>query len=431
MIKRKSLLNTETSTNKLDSIFYTGAYATFVLLMFYFYKIFSIYPLAILGCFLMFASVFVFKFANLFILALMLAPSVMVIKIGESEAAIFGFFLVFVELKYFASNRLIFAPIVIIHFFLTLVTTILYTDMTLFMMIVRSVLFFSFVLSLYHRENEYTKAEYKDKMIRAFSYGMLLYACLQFFYEETGRNYYSASMPAVVAILMLYIMHKKKHKVLYIMMILLISFCTALSTSRTAFIALCCTLLTLVFSLFQKGKQGAIFALLLLLVIALLIFSEEVELVLEAMSKRFQEENISTASGRTTAWEKYLKMAFSTVPRMLIGSGDTGWYIDRGIMSIAEHNTFVQSIFAVGLLGTITLLGIFISIYKKVTLRATGKNRLSFYVPTLCTCVCYFGISGLYSDQFNITVFMTFVTMSYCRQLSFENNKGNNEEVIN
>lgn len=173
------------------------------------------------------------------------------------------------------------------------------------------------------------------------------------FYNDP--NFYSAHITAAlsgVLVLMLNQIDKIKRIVLFALAVLLL-YCGLLSVSKSfMLISVCLLLCWLVFFLFRKGRISAkILTIVTLLIIFLYILSSSVftdllDLMFARLSKNATLSEFTTH--RVDLWDSYID-AFKADPWLTwFGSG----YSDVLVNDRAAHNTLLQSVFQLGLIGS-------------------------------------------------------------------------------
>ena len=109
-----------------------------------------------------------------------------------------------------------------------------------------------------------------------------------------------------------------------------------------------------------------------------------------------------------------MKLTFSSGIRIVFGNGSAIKYQDiilwNGVFQ-AEHNTLIQSISTVGLMGTVSLFMLYISMYKTIVSK-NKKSSLVVWMPFGAGLLNYMSISALYSDQFNIFILISFIAIN-------------------
>ena len=138
--------------------------------------------------------------------------------------------------------------------------------------------------------------------------------------------------------------------------------------------------------------------------------------MLETVLERFGGDDVSSANGRTDAWTYYVDLTLSTPIRFLFGNGFNSEYVDNtsSEIEIVEHNTFVQIFSTLGIVGSITLIVVYLSVFSQIT-KGLGKIRFYSLIPLLCSAICYFGISSLYADAFHLLMLVATLSIRYCK----------------
>ena len=137
---------------------------------------------------------------------------------------------------------------------------------------------------------------------------------------------------------------------------------------------------------------------------------------IEDLVERFNDDTIEGGNGRVDAWKYYLEKWMSTPTRLLFGNGFNSMYVDADDVQ-AEHNTYVQMISTLGITGTATLLVVYFVLFKQICM-GKGKMRFHYFVPFICSTICFFGISALYSDAFHFTLLISFLIVRYLKEVN-------------
>ncbi len=408
------------------------------LLVFFVYKLCNIALIFYFGLCLLIFYIATFSFKELLLIASLLSPNVMMIKVGDGRGpAFFGYFLLLIGLKYFATRGFKYNAIFVYNILIVLVNTLLTCETGLILPLVRTIVFTGFIFSAYNELlNE--SIDIKGEILKFYVYGVAFAVVSGMIYRiingidlyqgsfaaiGADRNYFSALIAVALCITLFLINYSPKGTIHLTIMFFIMLFGGLLSASRTFFIALILIgILATIFFLNVKNLNK-FFVAVVIIVILCFIFKDELNVMIQNIIDRFNEDDVEGGNGRYELWAQYLGLAFSTVPRFLFGSGFSSSYISEGIFDAAEHNTFVQSIFSVGLLGTIGLLLLYKVLFKTI---CTGdKKKWYYFIPLITQLLTYFMVSGLYSDDFNFSLLMAFLVIEY----SVESNEKNVKKI--
>lgn len=413
------------------TIKYPLAWAVVILLTFMLYNTYANQMLFIMGVGLLIISLFTLDVYNLFLIATVLAPNLMMIKHLENSNALFGYFMIMIFLKYLMTYRPRFKISIplFLHILFISVTVVIYAQPGIVTAVLRTVATV-ILLSLMFKKKEYSNVEYIDKIIQCYVIGITLDVLLGFVYYglmglnifngafggiRNDRNFFSTLLSSGIAITIIYIVYSGKKVKSWLGMMLIMLLGGLLSASRTFFLSLVFIVTLMLLLLTRRKENWKIFKVIIILVALSLVFSGFIGPVIGDVLKRFSEGNLSSGSGRFDAWEYYIKLTVSSIPRFLFGNGLAINYVKLGDINIVEHNTFIEMFSTIGVLGSLTLVWVYYSVYKAIV-KIKKRNHIWYFIPLLCTFFCYSGISGLYSDNFNFSLFLSFFIISYCKQ---------------
>ena len=165
-----------------------------------------------------------------------------------------------------------------------------------------------------------------------------------------------------------------------------------MTLSKSAFLMLILPLMLLLYTKIKKKN----YLLFLCIVIAfalfvIALFSGRIEFF-NGILYRFTnvKDMNSITTGRYNAWQKYLAY-LSDNPTVLLLGGGLGANILNGR---AAHNTYIDLIYYLGVVGTVLLLVVFSTMIgiKKPTIKPTLLN----YSIWLCLATMYFFLSELF-----------------------------------
>lgn len=408
-----------------------AVYSIILLLIFTFYNIYQTNVLFLLGIGFIILAIIIFDVSDLFLLAAILAPNLMMIKKIGSSSAIFGYLLIIIFLKYILIKKLVFKiPLsFLVHVGIVTITIIYYGDTSLITSLLRTMIFFFMIYCMF-KENEFSKLEYEEKIIQYYIIGLVLSVVLGLVYYimmrqnifngffsgiRNDRNYFSALLASGIAITLLYIVYSRKKSLLWLTSLLLMMVGGLLSASRTFILSMFFVAIGIILLFVQRKTSLKIFRVFLIVFCIAFLFRDYLSPILSTVIERFSNDDISGGNGRSDAWKFYLDLTFSSLPRALIGNGSANMYIAQGMFDKAEHNTLVQSISTIGILGSCSLVWCYKCLYNLIV-RIKQRNKIQYCIPLVCVIFTYCGISGLYSDGFNYAIFISFLIIDFCKQ---------------
>lgn len=388
------------------------------------------------GILIMIGCLCVMDIPSLMLLSTVLAPNLMAIKLLDNATAFFGYFLLLVFAKdFFKRKRLsLFSLAPIVLAFCMLITVALYGDTSLMTIIIRCVCFFISIGVLFS-DARFNSTEYREKLIQSYLIGLIFCVLFGFAYYvmqgrnifngsfagiRNDRNYFSCLMSTGIAMGILYSTYNRKSGLIYKLSIPLLLFAGIISASRTFLLSMSFVLVLLIGIVGTKGKGKFAIQIILLLLICLILFGNYVFPALDVVLERFTDETVAGGNGRFETWEFYLNLTFSSITRALVGNGSATIYTSAGLVRFVEHNSFLQLISTIGLMGSTAMIACFWSIYKSIV-KIKYRLKLQYLIPLFCTIFCYAGVSAMFSDNFNYSIMISFIIIDYCKRMSLLN----------
>ena len=183
-------------------------------------------------------------------------------------------------------------------------------------------------------------------------------------------NFYSAHITAALSgLLVVLLSGNKRNKMFWpIALACMLLYCGLMSVSKSfSLISVCLLLLWFVALLFQRGRLSVKVTMMVVLIVAgvFLLSSTVFTDMLDAIVSRFSSDsNLSDlTTGRTDLWAYYIRAMFEDGRLLLFGQGFT----DVIFGEKATHNTILQCVFQLGLVGS-ALLVMWIVYYVKALL---------------------------------------------------------------
>lgn len=246
-------------------------------------------------------------------------------------------------------------------------------------------------------------ASYRNiaKFITIQSYLTIIRRCG--FYGDP--NFYTAQITAALGGGLMELLREKKRvrTVWMFVLIVFLLYCGFLSGSKSFVLITLVLVLFWLVGLFRMQGRGVFKLLLVLaavLVAAFIATSELFRGLIEVLTTRFSfRANISDfTTGRTDVWNDYIAELLSDWKTLFLGKGFTS-------MKIGEkytHNTLLQMVFQLGLLGTPVLLGWMVCFFLDTPRRAAGTKYPVVYVLLLVLGAFspWLAIDALFFDEF-------------------------------
>ena len=222
-------------------------------------------------------------------------------------------------------------------------------------------------------------------------------------------NYYSINL--IIALCLIVIL---SHKMLLgllpsIGLSALLIFFAGMTTSKSAFLMLLFPLCFLLYSKLKKRRYLVVFVVALLGVIAInLLFSGKIEIFNNVLARIDNASDVnSLTTGRSNIWISYCEFFLHNPISTLFGGG-LGAQLVNGR---AAHNTYIDLVYYLGIMGTALLVVVF-GVLTKIR-KSTAKPNLLNYSIWICIGIMYFFLSELfYFDwAFHVTIAICILKM--------------------
>ncbi len=377
-----------------------------------------------MGIFLLGISLFVFSESESFLIIAFLMPNLFMFKQLGSQSAILGYYFNILSIKFLIKNinkNHTFNWCFLLHALFALITSVFYSDYSIAMSLIRFCFNFSLFsyLAIYFEEKQDI-----IRIIKMYFVGVIVAVVMGIIYESyfgtlydgyfsginSGRNYFGAIITPAITIAILLLLECKNNffdTILYVITIFLCIVSIILSNSRTSVIGLlipAALLLSYIFKTLVNMKRiKKILPLLILLLFLLIIAFNTYENSLTSLLLRFEEKDMSTGNNRFPLWQYYFEKTLKTPQSFLFGCSS------RYSASHVAHNTILQCFYQLGLCGTVTMIGIFISAFKKI-LRGR-KTQFTTTFPLVAIIFPSLGINLLYADQLSFLIVLCALIM--------------------
>ena len=204
-------------------------------------------------------------------------------------------------------------------------------------------------------------------------------------------NYYSINI-IISLCLTVILYHKKQLGTVWALLLAAILVTFAIMTySKSAFLMLLLPLLLLLYSQVRKRKYF-VFALSFLAVVILVsrILARQIDAFDAVLSRLFGDDGGSFLTGRDELWANYIEYFRKSWRTVMVGNGFNAALINE----YAAHNTYIDLIYYLGLVGTALLAGVFYAIVKPMP-NPEKKNFLNYSI-WLCLMAMYSFLSELF-----------------------------------
>lgn len=358
---------------------------------------------------------------DLFFLISFLIPSIMMIKQIGNSSAILSYYFLLVIIKYFLTSKMYGNIWAILFLFFSTITSLLYSQLELELSIIRTFLFFVYIISL-ETTGFFRDVGRKESIIYIYLlgivaniiWGVIYYSALGmdlygglFGGIRNDRNYFSSILSFAIVLCLLMISIDKKRLVSLSVIAFTCLFFGVTSASRTFILSLVFSVIVL-FSYIENPRTWKILlGLIVISVVVGIAFKDKIIGPLEYVLDRFGDDDVATGSYRTIMWQYYLKLLFSTPIRILFGNGPSTMYL--GSIPFVEHNTIIQMLSTLGIAGSITLILAYFSVYSRFVQR---KIKFFLFTPLFCVLFCHSLINALFALQFDFAILISILVIT-------------------
>ena len=378
----------------------------------------------IIGTFYSAFSYLAFALAILAILALkqedalalmmMVMPFANIFKPSPEAQSFFTYLMLIYVIWYFAKNRFVHKG-----FLLSLFALIVYlvVQMTVSMNILRTIKFVANLLFIYLAVNS-ANVHNNKKLYIAYIVGFVVTSLIaalniipnltdyigtqdfmienQEVFRFTGMygdpNYYSINVIISLCLIVILNHRKELSAVPAIGLAALMVLFVGLTMSKSAFLMLIFPLVLLLYSKIQK-KNYLLFACVTVIsaILVVQLLTGKIE-IFSGVLNRFNEatDADSLTTGRSYLWERYMNFLGDNPFTLWFGGG-----FGANLLSAREsHNTYIDMLYYLGILGTVLLATVF-GVLSKFKRKSIKLNLLNYSV-WLCIAVMYFFLSQLF-----------------------------------
>ncbi|MBR2491337.1 MAG: O-antigen ligase family protein [Ruminiclostridium sp.] len=398
-------------------------FAITISLLFFVSHCFQLRPFSYAGIAVMLASLLFCNTNQLVSVYAFLLPNIYLIKIPGNGAALVGYWMVLIALSavLLRHQRTVYGGVFIcllIHLICILLSTFITGNTDFYSSLVR-LFSMSFLAMCLISSKDFS---YED-LAEPFVHGCVVSVILSFAYNalldgnifggyfsaiNNDRNYFAVVTAFAIAVLLAYMYKHRQISILFSIELLILLASGILSNSRTFVILLSFSILlsvAIIAHLRGRKKILFIFAIIAIVLLSWLLLSDSIALQLS----RFNKDDIYTANGRFTVWKYYLDAVFSSGVTALFGCGNSLDQIALTHITVVEHNTIVQALFTLGILGSASLVFVFFELYRLFSkIRRTESINPILFLPLLCILAGYCTINGLYSDTLMFSVILGF-----------------------
>ena len=205
-------------------------------------------------------------------------------------------------------------------------------------------------------------------------------------------NYYSINV--IISLCLIVILnHKKALSTMPAITLggILVMF-SSLTLSKSAFLMLSLPLVLLLYAKVKSGKIFVVFCVLLACVVtAFEVFAGNIEMFNDVLQRFDQASDVnSLTTGRSNLWLNYFNYLVSHPTAFLFGGGFGAPLVD----SLASHNTYIDMLYYLGIVGTILLISV-LRVLSNIRSNTARLNLLNYSI-WICIAIMYFFLSELF-----------------------------------
>ncbi len=417
---------------KIEKRRYYVVFPVIALLLFFAQQVTQVRLLGLVGIAVLAISTFWLEIDQLYCAYALLLPNTFILKIYGTNAALAGFWLLAIVGRIVVTNfRQI--PLqrkmvvhIVVHITIVLVSVLLSQNGSLVFSLIR---FLCSVLIASYLSNR--KTIEASEIINKYVLGCMLNVVLGVVYElirgnyilmgnfggiNNDRNYFAVTLAFCVSIILACAYKNKRITAIDLVKILVLLAGVLLSASRTGALLMIPSALTMLAILLQKKRNtlrniATAMALAVGAGLVLTLLGDSLQILIE----RFSNESFRDGNGRFDSWNYYLGETFASIKTALIGSGSSVEVVEAGKYEAVEHNTLIQMLYTIGILGTLSLLVLYWDIFRLFK-RPRKTAGIIIYFPMLIIIIGYCTINGLYSDNLTFALILSAIVTGYAGQ---------------
>ena len=205
-------------------------------------------------------------------------------------------------------------------------------------------------------------------------------------------NYYSVNL--IISLCLIIILNHKKYLSIVPTVFLsgLLTFFVAMTLSKSAFLMLVLPIGLFLYSKLNKRNYLFFLGMLIASMVAVnLVFSGKIAIFNDVLLRMSNASDVySLTSGRSYIWSIYCEYLLNNLSSLFFGVGFGAGIIGRH----AAHNTYIDLIYYLGIIGTVLVLLVFGTLirFKK----STEKMNLINCSIWICIAVMYFFLSEIF-----------------------------------
>lgn len=224
------------------------------------------------------------------------------------------------------------------------------------------------------------------------------------FYSDP--NFFAGQIAVALGAMLWFVLYGRGRQTITAMVLsVLLIYCGLLTASKSFVVVLAAELLVWLYLLIRVRKRAAIKTVLILAVAVITVFaigSTVFQNLIQMLVFRFSQANSldDLTSGRVDIWKDYFKNVFSDVKVLLIGMGLS----DELLHDRATHNTLLQMLYQVGLMGTALIVWWWIGMTDFTLFKRAAHNHKSMDIVLMVISIFlpWMALDYMYFDEFFI-----------------------------
>lgn len=233
-------------------------------------------------------------------------------------------------------------------------------------------------------------------------------------------NFYAAQVVTAIGGQLLVISKKTSNKLLTVVLVIALIICGATSVSKSYILCLVLVITAWLFCQVQKGLGRFVKVLLgLSVIIAVALASGAFSGIIDEYLVRFgaSDDASSLTTGRSELWKEYLEFLINNPIDLIIGQGYHSVF--KGVRK-GSHNTFIQCIYQLGLIGTTFFVFWISTLISSAKLR---KVKISYVLLLVLSCFSmWMGLDMMFFDDLFLTIILFIMGMIYAQDELPQNN---------
>lgn len=255
-----------------------------------------------------------------------------------------------------------------------------------------------------------------SRYVNVYSDGYLFVGVRRLCGFYADPNFYSAQIVTAFGGLLLVMTETYKKSKINLVLCITILVCGLVSVSKAFLLCVVLVAIAWLFSVLFSHPTKLFSILLALITIAgIALASGALDSIIEQYTIRFNlsTNSASLTTGRTELWTEYMIFLMNSLPNFLLGQGYTSVF---NSVSMGSHNTVIQCVYQLGVLGFIVLVIWFFLFDKRST-----KRKFELW-PCICWLIACFsmwtGLDILFFDDFFLNVVLFWIGIGYLRSTS-------------